>query len=932
MATISFDGQSFIIDGRRIWLVSGAIHYARTPHQLWRKRIRAAREAGLNCIETYCFWNAHESRPGKFDFTGDLDLRRFVQTCADEGMYVILRPGPYICAEWDFGGLPPWLHRVFGDQPLRLREAHPAFLEACARYLTAIMGQVRDLQITRSGQPERNSGMGNHFGEVAGGYLGGGGGPIILMQAENEWFCHNDEQGDRYLHELVRYLRENGCEVPINNCNNLWQPVDGTISTWNGARNLTSDMRQLAVVQPEAPRLVTEYWPGWFDMWGGQHATVDADLHLYRLAGILAAGAQYNLYMFHGGTNFAFWGGRTVTDPACFMTTSYDYDAPLLEAGGRGRKYELTRRISTFASQFGNVFAHLSDDQPLAAVALNEQDHPLSVVHLGGSQGDVVFLFRGEKDKTRETRLLLPNGLTLPVTLGDDRAAWLLLKTNLGGVAELNYTNLRPWAFLEKKMLVLFGPAGSTGLIGLDDAHFSVTVPTGDEPLIEKHDNLTVVVLSTRQVDHAYLFDGGLALNCAGLDDDRKPLPTAGSRPMLIVDRDGKVRRNGARPGRKPAAPRLGAWQHAGLDSLLDGSDERYRPIDGPASLEQLEQDYGYGWYRLTGVKSGAASSACYAPESGDRLHVYADKKLQKVLGFGPGADSKPTPCKLAATTVVLADNLGRYNYGQCMGEKKGLFGHLYNVRAARLAKPKTVTERAFDPFQIAGFVHSFRRGELPVTESLVWTIKPTGRNPMILSIDGLPARGTWLLNGEPLALYLGEHSGRWARYVLIPGEKGFKAGRNELKFSPLQPIGPKVNVLKHVTLYQATGTPTAKAEWAFCGWRVPERDAFDKLPKTLPPQPAWFRCEFTVSDATCPLWFEPRGLSKGQLYLNGHNVGRYFVATRDRKAVPPQRLYYLPEPWLKTDAANELLIFDEHGFNPSRSRLVYNAMGPYGK
>ena len=109
MADISFDGQSFSIDGRRIWLVSGAIHYMRTPRALWRQRIAAARQAGLNCVETDVFWNAHEPAPKRFDFAGDLDLRHFVQTIAEEGMFCILRPGPYVCGEWDCGGLPAWL-------------------------------------------------------------------------------------------------------------------------------------------------------------------------------------------------------------------------------------------------------------------------------------------------------------------------------------------------------------------------------------------------------------------------------------------------------------------------------------------------------------------------------------------------------------------------------------------------------------------------------------------------------------------------------------------------------------------------------------------------------------------------------------------------------------------------------------------------------
>lgn len=929
MASISYDGQSFTVDGRRIWLVSGAIHYLRTPHQLWRRRIRAAKEAGLNCIETYVFWNAHEPTPGHFDFEGDLDLRRFVQIVGEEGMWCIVRPGPYVCAEWDFGGLPPWLHNIEG---IKLRQSHPAFLEACARYTCAVMEQVRDLQVTATSTPGSDRGNGNAPGDAAGGYAGQGGGPVLMMQAENEWFCHNPAEHDAYLREIVRYLRENGCTVPINNCNNLWQPVDGTLSTWNGARNLTTDMRQLAVVQPDAPRLVTEYWPGWFDQWDGEHAHgVDAELNLYRLAGILATGSQYNLYMFHGGTNFAFWGGRTVSSPACFMTTSYDYDAPLLEAGGRGAKYVATKRISTFAGQFGHLFAHLSADGPHAAIVPDESaDHSPAVVHLGGAQGDVVFILRGEKDKAESVNLMLPNGLTLPVPMGDERAVWLVLDANLGGVARLNYTNLRPWAFVDRRMLVLFGPAGAPGVVGIDGAQFHVKVPTGAEPLVEKHDNLVLVVLSTGQIDHAYFFEGGLAVNAAGLDDDGQPIPASGG-PMAVVDTTGKVVKRNGKPTRKPTAPRLGNWGRASLAGMVDGSDERYRPINGPAGLEALDTPYGYGWYRLGIGKT--QQGKMLAPQAGDRLHVYNGGKLQKVLGLAPGAQYDPVDLKLAGDAVVLADNLGRFNYGQSMGEQKGFFGHLYKLRPARLGKPKVISERAADPFQLTGLVMHRRKGDRPPADALVWKIKPTGRKPMILDIQDLPLRGTWLVNGEPLAVYLAGASGHAARYVLTPGEGAFTGGVNELKLSLFGALDPKhQNLGDTVRLYQTTAAVTQRGAWAFAPWTVPHAEAFEKMPKVTASQPAWLRATFRVSRADTPLWFEPRGLTKGQLILNGHNVGRYFVATRTGKAVGPQKHYYLPEPWLRTDAENELLIFDEHGGNPTRSRLVYNAMGPYNK
>lgn len=913
MPTVSFDGQSFQVDGKRVWLVSGAIHYTRTPRGLWRSRIRAAKQAGLNCIETYCFWNVHEPRPGVFDFEGDADLRAFVKLVGEEGLYCILRPGPYICAEWDFGGLPAWLHKIDG---IKLREANGPFLEACARYLGEIFEQVKDLQ--QSSMPV--------------GRAGGSGGPIIMVQAENEWLCHNPAQGEGYLREIVRYLRESGCEVPINVCNNLWQRVDGAIDTWNANQHLAADLRQLRLVQPSAPRIVTEFWPGWFDAWGREHhAKFDAQWNLYRLAQVLANGAQYNLYMFHGGTNFGFHGGRTVGGDdlpgGAFITTSYDYDAPLREAGGRGAKYHAVKRISTFASHFGHVFASLDPDGAHAAVALTDGDHPLSVVHQHGSQGQVVFLFKGKEEKREIANVLLPNGLTLTVPLGRDRVAWFVVDANLGGAARLSHTNLRPWAIIEKKMLVLFGPADAEGVVSIDESPWSVKVPSGNTPVVERHEDWTVVVLNEDQVDAAYPTPTGLVVGAAGLDEKNQPIPRDGWAAMTVISLVGEVKRVTPKMEKSAAAPRLGEWSAAPLNNLVTGASSEFKAIDGPKSLEALGQNFGYGWYRLT-LKSSMRSAAGLAPRGGDRLHFYTQGKLDGVLGDGPGAEAEPTDFKLDKTTVVLADNLGRYCFGWRVGEPKGLFGDLYEVKPIRLGKPRVIAARTPDPFVLGGYFVYTRRGEENPTDTLAWKFKTT-RKPLVLDIHGLPLRTLVLVNNTPVAYYDKAYCSDRLRIVLDPGT--VRNGQNDLKLALFTKWDNLVNVLDHVTLYDTTANLTEDAEWAFAAWKPPAAGDFGKGKKSGG-GPCWYRAEFRVKSADEPLWIEPAGMSKGQIYLNGRNAGRYFVATEDGKAVPPQERYYLPEPWLKLDGINELMIFDEHGKSPSRCRLVYDTMGPYGE
>lgn len=920
MPTVSFDGQSFIIDSRRVWLVSGSIHYSRVPRDLWRSRIRAAKQAGLNCICTYVFWNLHERSPGVFDFSGQNDLRHFVELIGREGLYCILRPGPYVCAEWDFGGFPPWLLR---EGNFKLRQYHEPYLEACSRYLAAVLDQVRDLQVTsaaKAGLP---------------GSPAGGGGPIVMVQAENEWFCHNPEESHRhpstYLREIVRYLRESGCTVPINVCNNLWQRVEGAIDTWNANSHLAADLRQLRVVQPNVPRIVTEFWPGWFDHWGGEHdRRSSAQLVEYRLASILAVGAQYNLYMFHGGTNFGFYGGRSVANAHCFITTSYDYDAPLREAGGRGPKYHAVKRISTFASQFAHVLAHLEPDSQPTAVAPSEDSHPLSVLHQHGSQGDVVFLLKAQDSQLRATQLLLPNGLTLPIPLGEEPSAWLVLNARLAGNVELTYTNLRPWAWISRKLLVLFGPADAEGLVAIDGAALRLRVPAGDQPLVHRHENVHVVVLNTRQVDAAYALSDRLVVGAAALDERDEPLPHPDFKRIFCIRDNGEIQYVTPKPAKRRTAPRFELWQYGNLDDMLDGSAAAFRPIEGPSSLEQLGCDFGYGWYRLD-WPGAVSAEKLLAPQAADRLHFYGDGKLLRILGCGPGASDEPTTMRCKNRVVVLADNLGRFCYGWRVGERKGLFGHLYSVQPLRLGRPKVVAGQAPDPFQLSEYWTNMRGGEKRAADALVWSgLQPQGDHPLILELADFPLACMVFLNGQPIGMFDRHLSAGRQRWLFEVG-RGLRRGRNELKLALFAPYASPLKLDRFVKLYQTTRNLTREADWAFAAWQPGPTQPWQGLPKTLPSRPCWFRGIFAVRDVGVPLWVQPRGMSKGQIYLNGHNVGRYFVATHTGARVPPQDRYYLPEPWLHTRGPNELLLFDEHGRWPCDCRLIYDPQGPYG-
>lgn len=900
MTEISYDGQSFIVGGRRVWLVSGSIHYARMPRQLWRDRIRAAKQAGLNCIDTYVFWNLHEPKPKHFDFEGDLNLRKFIETVGQEGMYCILRPGPYVGSQWDFGGLPAWLHR--DNDALRVRQANSRFLETSSRYLTAVLEQVKDLQVST-------------------------GGPILLMGAENRWFCDSPTQAQAYLRELCRYLRENGCTVPVIDCNNLWSTTEGAISCWSGSNHLAADLRQLRVVQPHAPRFILEYECSQPRTWGNKPSSdVDASLHLHRLASILGVGAQYNLHMFHGGTNFGFNAGQTIASRAAYTTTSFDCDAPLGESGSRGSKYLATKRISVFASQFGQLFAHLQSSQQHATISTEEDRRGISLFHQIGVRGQVIFILKGPEDNTPQTQLLLPNGLTLPVPLGDDQVAWVVLDADLSGVGTLDFTNLRPWAFINRKQLVLFGPPGVEGLVSINGALLHVNVPTGQKPLVQEHENLTVVVLNTKQVDAAYIGPTGLVVGANGLDDEDQAIPLKGWAHATTIESDGKTHRQPMKTAPRRTASRLTGWQQATLDDLIQGTSDQFEPMDGPASLESLGANYGYGWYRVS-LKS-SVKGKMIVPDAGDRLHLYDQGQLTQILGDGLGATLAPATLRLPDQLVVLADNLGRRADGWTMGERKGLLSHFYTVKPVTLGKPKLTTDITPDLSALDTFYSFVHRSGRSMSDSLTWNIRPKGKLPMVLEIDHLPWRVMVSINDTPIGAYDPESSGGRVQFTLRVGEV-FRNRMNRLKLTffeqneARQLKGPLLS--KHLHVYQADACPTAKGSWASAPWTIPTAKQFGSDVKSTSPLPCWWRCTFTLSHLDRPLRLEPVGMTKGQLYINGHNVGRYFVNTHKGKSVTSQSRYYLPSPWLRTgDHANELMLFDEHGESPTKCRLVY--------
>lgn len=317
--TVQIKGPQFVIDGRPLQIISGEIHYPRIPREYWRDRMKKARAMGLNTISTYVFWNLHEPQRGKFDFTGQNDVAAFIRIAQEEGLYVLLRPGPYVCSEWDLGGLPSWL---LASPDIVLRSTDAQFMQPAEEYLKRLGQELVPLLATH-------------------------GGPIIGVQVENEYGSFGKDTA--YMQKVRDAIVAAGFgEVPLFTADGPGQLPFGTLTDVPAAVNFgpgsaESAFATLAKFRPDGLRMNQEYWAGWFDQWGKPHHETNFEREGRELDWMLSQGYSVNLYMFHGGTTFGFMNGANWDGGYRPQTTSYDYDGALDESGVPSAKFAVFR-------------------------------------------------------------------------------------------------------------------------------------------------------------------------------------------------------------------------------------------------------------------------------------------------------------------------------------------------------------------------------------------------------------------------------------------------------------------------------------------------------------------------------------------------------------------------------------------------------------
>lgn len=357
MARLHYKGNDFIYDGKPVRILSGGMHYFRIVPEYWTDRLKKLKACGLNTVETYIPWNFHEPKPGQFRFDGMANVERYIQLAGELGLFVIVRPSPYICAEWEFGGLPSWL---LAEPDTRLRCADEKFLKRVDAYYDELMPRLVPLLCTN-------------------------GGPIVAMQIENEYGSYGNDAG--YLRYLRQAMIDRDIDVLLFTSDGPTDAmlqagrVQGALATVNFGSRSKGAFDKLREYQPEAPVMCMEFWNGWFNHWGEKHHTRDASDVAEVLEEILEEKASVNFYMFHGGTNFGFYNGANcqLKDHYEPTVTSYDYDALLNESGEPTDKfYAVQEMISKYMNIDRIALPKPIEKKDYGCVSLSQQASLLS--------------------------------------------------------------------------------------------------------------------------------------------------------------------------------------------------------------------------------------------------------------------------------------------------------------------------------------------------------------------------------------------------------------------------------------------------------------------------------------------------------------------------------------------------------------------------
>ncbi|MFZ7946197.1 beta-galactosidase [Neobacillus sp. 19] len=611
---ITYDKKSWKINNERVFILSAAIHYFRLPRAEWEEVLEKAKAGGCNTIETYIPWNFHEMKEGEWDFTGDKDLAYFLQLCADKGLYVIARPGPYICAEWDFGGLPWWLST---KTDIQYRSQDPLFLQYVDQYFDQVIPIIDDYQLTKKGT-------------------------VIMVQIENEFQAYG-KPDKAYMEYLRDGMTARGIEVPFVTC---YGGVDGAVeflNFWSNAKHAAKTLDERFENQPKG---VMEFWIGWFERWGGNRADQKTPEQLerecYQL--LINGYSAINYYMYFGGTNFDHWGGRTSGEQT-FSTTSYDYDVAINEYLQPTRKFEVLKRVHALINWLEPLFTNAEQ----ASTDVNLPGH-LTSQRIVSPFGEVLFIENKRNERvqshlfhqheripfTVEANAILPIVRNVVVRDG------ITIKALTGQTTGFESTNA-----------VIYHEEGqcSTLLLQLDQK-ISVHCPLPNRYEWVEDDLLLFTFYHGNQPQTVQLsFEDGSAYS------------------LDIVSRCSLEEHVTELEQGAPLSPLKWECADEPLCFLADDVKMAEKPLD----FSSFGQFSGYLGYESEFTAQEAKNTTMVFPRIEDPVMVFCNDtyvgKLSKIGAAAIEVTVKAGKNKL----TCLVQNMGRFNFTQALGEPKGI-------------------------------------------------------------------------------------------------------------------------------------------------------------------------------------------------------------------------------------------------------------------
>ncbi len=933
---ITYDAKSFLLDGRRIWITAGEIHYFRFPGSEWRQVLLRAKRAGLNTISTYVPWNFHEMSEGAVDFSGDKDLASYIDLIGEMGMYAMLRPGPYICSEWDGGGIPAWL---CAKPVRRFREDDPVYMAAVESWFDKLIPIISKRQITK-------------------------GGPVITVQNENEYPGGWDESMRRYIKKISNIFGKHGIDVPILACNvhgdtattvqincsadERDQVIDpGMILTYNHHIEV-EPVYDLKSKQPYAPLITSEFWCGAPIYWGNQVTDWPNPLLLAQAAYEYASsGTQICYYMFEGGTNFGFWGGNNIA-------TSYASGYPVGEGGKLTPKYYATRPSNMFTSQFADFLAGSEERMDKAGIGYPQG------VRLNVRECDRgIMAFISTVNKEQEIPLSLSGGKELTIHLGEVTAAVIPVNLEVFEHVIVDYSNLTLLARdAAKKVLILFGPAGTEGVVSLNGAEMLIPV-SKRKVMYRKAEGISIIATDEEMARRCWIVDDKLVFgpDYVGLinGDGSLDIKVSAATPDVVyLDSNGQPVSNHFKHEAKAfKLPELGSWNMAPCTEVTSDQTGGWISLDKPYSHEELGIVQGYVWYSAEWECQEAGVQKLLLTYAPNRITVYVNGQLSGTHAerrsvrmrdeYGHPADwafeeLTATVKKGINRFTFLSDDLGHnYDVPVPVGIQGPVFigSRRIEVESFREISPLPVSADAFN------FLYSRSYRERENLPALEFELTLDEGEQSVITMHSVHA---WItVNGEEI-VPMSYPESPWTMFQRIKRLISWQlpkhaSGRtNTVRIQYVETIAQAVK--ENMTVYIVPQTGELMS-WNWKPWE--EKNDFSAstslnsdesekeglvvlLPVGSPVlrkgrllTPSYLETRFPFPDGDQPVYLNIGELQKGQIFMNGHNVGRFW------KYGGTQELYYLPRSWM-----NQLVIFEELGLSPQNTSLAFGDSGQW--